>query len=95
MNDVLSLPQDESFFAGLYQHQAATLRHLLLNGVTHYTLFWEMGCGRTPVAARLDWEHCSPARLAHCFIYARRFAPLHGYWNVMRCGGARFCRQCR
>jgi SNF2 family DNA or RNA helicase len=52
MNDAPILPQALHRFAGLYQHQAVELQHLL--GTTgHRLLYWEQGVGKTPVAARL------------------------------------------
>jgi SNF2 family DNA or RNA helicase len=55
VNDVLPVLLAACLLADLYQHQADALRHLLLNGITHYLLAWEMGVGKTIVAARLYW----------------------------------------
>jgi SNF2 family DNA or RNA helicase len=45
--------------AGLYQHQATELEYLLgSNG--HRLLFWEQGCGKGVLAARLGWALDGP-----------------------------------
>ncbi len=45
---------DPRLFTDLYHHQADELRHLL-SSTAHRALFWEMGVGKTPTAARLYW----------------------------------------
>jgi SWI/SNF-related matrix-associated actin-dependent regulator of chromatin subfamily A-like protein 1 len=52
MNDMSPLKRDPCLFDGLYRHQQDELEKLL-STVAHYLLFWEQGCGKTPVAARL------------------------------------------
>ena len=46
MNAAPTLLQYEHLLAGLYQHQAAELLHLL-SSTAHRALFWQMGVGKT------------------------------------------------
>lgn len=43
---------DPHLLQDLYKHQQDALRHLLLNNVANYALFWQMGCGKGVLAVR-------------------------------------------
>jgi SNF2 family DNA or RNA helicase len=57
--------QQQALFADLFKHQEAELTHLL-NNPGHRLLFWEMGVGKTPIAARLGQAIGDSSKLYLC-----------------------------